>query len=195
MTTRTWPMVLLLLVSIVVGLVLLREPLLKPYYARKAEVEALREDVGKLRSELLETRAAAKRRTASWQGYGDPLDVSKQAQRSSDWTRRIETLAVGAGLEVVTVQPKRPRLDDLGVVGFPLTVSLAGDSAGLTRFLSQLQTMRGVVEIERLVVRRQTRGDEPLTVQASVVHYGVLDAARREELARRREEANRKKSA
>ncbi len=194
MTTRTWLMLALLLLSLLVGVFLLREPVFSPYFERKEELETLREEVNQLRERLAETKDAARSREVSWSGYGEPLDPAAQAARASDWTRRLEALTLGAGLEVVTVQPKREVIDEQGLIAFPITLTLAGDTGGLVRLLSQLQSLNGVVAVERLVVRRQSRGGQPLTIQATVTNYGVIDLERREQLAAERAKAAAERS-
>jgi hypothetical protein len=182
MTERTPLYLVLLAASVLVGLALLREPLFGPYLALGRTITESRAKVASLQAEL---RAAEQtrpelRRLGEW--FGEPLAAGERPARAGVFYSRLETLAAGAGLAVESLQPRPDTVDGQGVVRFPVALNLLGDTRGLVALLSQLRASTQLVGVERITVRRRDDSARPLSMQAVLVSYGLVDRETRAKL-------------
>lgn len=182
MSERTPLLLVLLVVALVGGGALLREPLFRPYAQMAVDLQSAREEADRLRAELQRRRSSTGEAAELQAVYGPPLDEAGRMALATSFYRRIEALALGSNLKVQSIQPRPEILSDEGIVKIPVQVAFEGDTQGLVAFLAQLASTTALVGAERLVVRRRDNAEHPLTVQVRLVAYGVADQATREHL-------------
>lgn len=183
MSERT-PLYLALLVgSLLVGLVLLREPLFGPYQNMRTEIAELQAEADSLAKEIRERRGGQTELASLLDAYGEPLAPNARSLAAAAFYSRVEGLATGCQLQVESVSPKPEVLTDDGLLKFGATVNLAGDTASMVSFLAQLQASTRVVGVDRLVMRRRDASERPLTMQVHLTSYAVADQDTRRDLA------------
>lgn len=197
MSERTPVYLALLVLSAVVGLVLLREPLFGPYQAMKGRLAELNEEADRLEREIRERRGGRQQLSALLDAYGEPLAADQRGMAAAAFYGRIEGLASGCGLKVESVSPKPETLTDEGLLRFGATVNLAGDTRAVVAFLAQIQASTRVIGIDRVTVRRRGEAERPLTMQVQLASYGIADRETRAELAKAqaRKAAERRRAA
>ena len=183
MSEKTPVYLALLIGSLVLGLVLLREPLFGPYQRMGDQIAELRNQADALDQELRERSGGRAELSSLLDAYGDPLEPGARSMAAASFYSRLETLATGCGLKVESVSPKPEVLTDDGLLRFGVSVNLPGDTQGMVAFLAQLQAATSVVGIDRLTVRRREGTEQPLTMQVQLTSYGIADRDTRRELA------------
>ncbi|MBI5833019.1 MAG: hypothetical protein HZB16_12045 [Armatimonadetes bacterium] len=183
MSERTPLYLALLLASLVVGLILLREPLFGPYTRMADEIATLRAEADGLDKEIRERSGGRAELSDLLDAYGMPLEAGERSMAAAAFYSRLEGLASGCQLKVESVAPKPEVLTEDGLLKFGVTVNLAGDTQGVVAFLAQIQASANVVGIDRLTVRRRDAAERPLTMQVQLTSFGIADRATRRELA------------
>lgn len=184
MTDRTWVYIVLLVGVLPVAGWLLREPVLKPYREYAARAVEDREQAAELKAQLRRREQAGGEVAEVLAAYGQPLSPVGRKARATAFYRRVESLVLASGLQVQSLQPKPEQIDADGVVRFPVLASLTGEMSGLVSLLAQMQRTSGLIGVESLSLRRRDDAAQPLTVQVTMVSYGLVDQATRAELAR-----------
>ncbi|NUQ01781.1 MAG: hypothetical protein HUU35_18200 [Armatimonadetes bacterium] len=184
MTDRTWRYFVLLFVCIVIGALLLREPVLRPYQELGEKIAADQTRLRELRGDLTRRREGGPVAAQVAALYGPALDAPERRGRATLFYRQIEALLVNSGLEVVSLQPKSEVIADNGVVSFPVVVNAEGSLESLVGLLSQIRATTALVVVERLNIRRRDDPRAPVAVQATLTAYGLADRATRDALAR-----------
>ncbi|MCC7491959.1 MAG: hypothetical protein IT204_06410 [Fimbriimonadaceae bacterium] len=186
MTERTWVYFALLAVSLVIGGVLLREPLLEPYRAMQAEALANQRKAGELKTELLARRAASSKQGNVLARFGEELDAAGRRRRATQVYRQVEAMVTASGLLLDSIQPKPDQLDGDGLLRFPVVLSARGTDAQVVALLGQIQSTTTLLVAERLTMQRRDDAQAPVAVQVTVVAYGVADRETRDRLAAER---------
>jgi Tfp pilus assembly protein PilO len=183
MTNKTWVYFALLGVSLVIGGLLLREPLLSPYRDLQTRIAADELRVKELQAEIAarqHSRDDAVRLSAA---FGPALEPDRRAVRAAWFYSQIESNAAASGMELVSLQPRPAVVEETGLLRFPVAVSLQGDMAGLVGLLAQFRATTALVGIDRLVVQRRDDARKSLAVQATMAAYGLADPQTRAKLA------------
>lgn len=192
MSDRTWLYAAALLGSLLVGGLLLQEPLLRPYREMATQIEADRAQIDTLNADLKRRNASRGEVGEMLAEYGAALDEPAREARQTRFYRRVESMVTSSGLEVVSLQPKPDQMDNDGIIRFPLVMSVTGDLKGVVAFLAQVRGTSGLIGLERVTVRRRDDDQKPLAFQAILVSYGVADQDTRERLTRAKDKSRNK---
>lgn len=184
LTERTWLYVVLLVIVLAISGALLREPVLRPYRAMADEIAVKQRRLDEIRTESRRRLSSQADMTDIAAMYGTPLDATSRPRRATLFYRRVESMVLGSGLTIETVQPKPAQVDERGVIRFPVSVSVEGDLAGVVRLLSQVSRTTALIGVEHLSIRRRDDPKAPVAAQALLVSYGLADRETRAELAK-----------
>ncbi len=186
MTERTWVYFVLLAGALVVGGLLLREPVLGPYQELARQAEADRAKASELRAELRSRRNSTRAAASVLAWFGQPLSPDDRKVRATQVYRRVEAMVLSSGLHLDSIQPKPDSLDEQGLVRFPVTLSVSGEMGQVVALLAQARSTSGVIAVERLNLKRRDDPARPMAMQATLVAYGMADRATRTKLAKAR---------
>lgn len=182
MTDRTWIYFVFLVLSLAVGGWLLREPVLKPYQALATEAEANRDRARELKDEIQRRKAAEGELVDIGLRFGEPLAPAERPLRATRFYRVVESLVLGNGLTVDSIQPKPTELRENGLLRFPVVVTMTGDLTALVALLSEIRSTTALIEVERLTIQRREDESQPLGMQITLVAYGLADRETRRQL-------------
>lgn len=184
MSERTPLYLAFLVVALIFGLLLLREPLFGPYVALGEQAEALETKVAALEAEADLRANDLPRARALAVTFGPPLEASQRSMAAAAFYTRITDLATASGLRVNNLTPAPEVLGEDGLVRLSATLNLTGPTRAVVAFLAQVQRAPRLTGLTRLTLRRgeTARGQaatDSLTVQATMQTLAPADRATR----------------